>query len=189
VHWQLEAVVEEFRAAQARLHALARTVPDEAWPLRPAPERWSVAECVAHLNLTSAAMVPILRDGLSRARHAGAHAPRRYRRDALGWFLWKTMGPPVRFRMKTTAPFVPSAGDRPGHLVREFERLQADQIACVDEADGLPLQAVTVASPFDARAKYNLFACITILPRHQHRHLWQAEEAWNGVSSQTLHAR
>ncbi len=28
---------------------------------------------------------------------------------------------------------------------------------------------------------YNLFACLTILPRHQHRHLWQAEQAWQAL--------
>jgi len=26
--------------------------------------------------------------------------------------------------------------------------------------------------------RYNLYACFTILPRHQHRHLWQAERVW-----------
>jgi len=28
--------------------------------------------------------------------------------------------------------------------------------------------------------RYNLFACFTILPLHQHRHLWQAERVWAG---------
>jgi hypothetical protein len=28
---------------------------------------------------------------------------------------------------------------------------------------------------------YNLFACLTILPRHQHRHFWQAEQAWQAL--------
>ena len=33
-----------------------------------------------------------------------------------------------------------------------------------------------IISPFDARIRYNAYACLTILPRHQHRHLWQAEQ-------------
>jgi len=37
---------------------------------------------------------------------------------------------------------------------------------------------VRVTSPFNARVRYNLYACFTILPRHQHRHLWQAERVW-----------
>jgi hypothetical protein len=46
------------------------------------------------------------------------------------------------------------------------------------QADGLPLTAVRVTSPFNPRARHNLYACFTILPRHQHRHLWQAERVW-----------
>jgi hypothetical protein len=66
--------------------------------------------------------------------------------------------------VKTAAPFVPHGTDAPGRLIEGFDRLQAEQIACVREADGLPLGRVTITSPFDARIKYNLFSCLTILP-------------------------
>ena len=58
----------------------------------------------------------------------------------------------------------------------EFARWQREQTAVVAEADGLPLGRLWIISPFDARIRYNAFACLTILPRHQHRHLWQAEQ-------------
>jgi hypothetical protein len=35
-----------------------------------------------------------------------------------------------------------------------------------------------VQSPFNEKVKYNLYSCLTILPPHQHRHLWQAEQIW-----------
>lgn len=181
IHPQLQALVDEFEAAHDRLRQLARTVPEVAWTRRPDPARWSVAECVAHLNLTSAAYVSLLRDGLARARQLDGPTPRRYRRDPIGWLLWKGAGPPARVRVRTTAPFVPRGDEAPGTLVDEFGRLQAEQIACVRDANGLPLDRVRITSPFDARLKYNLFACVTILPRHQHRHLWQAERAWEAV--------
>jgi hypothetical protein len=85
--------------------------------------------------------------------------------------------------VKTTAPFVPRGGDAPGTLVEAFDRLQRDQIVCVREADGLPLGRVKITSPFDARIRYNLFACMTILPRHQHRHLWQADQVWRAMQT------
>lgn len=181
MHPQLRAVIDEFERARARLHMLATTVPAGRWAERPHPARWSVSECIAHLNLTSAAYVPLLRDGIARARRAKGSAPRRYRRDLVGWLLWKSTGPPVRFRMTTTAPFVPAGADPPERLIAEADRLQDEQIARVREADGLPIGLVRIASPFDPRLKYNLYACLTILPRHQHRHLWQAEQAWQTV--------
>ena len=187
MHPQLSAIVDEFESARSRLHLLAGAVPDARWAERADPARWSVAECVAHLNLTSRAYVPLLRDAIARARalrDAGRTTPARYRRDPVGWVLWRTAGPVKRVgRVKTTAPFVP-AGELPRDVVlAEFERLQDEQLACVRDADGLPLGDVRVVSPFDARVRYNLYACLTILPRHQHRHLFQAEQVWGAAAT------
>ena len=178
MHPQLQAIIDEFQTAEQRLHQLSRDVPAARWLERANPDRWSVSECVAHLNLTSRAYLPLLHDALTRARALQQPAPARYRRDVGGWMLYKVMAPPVRFRIRTTAAFVPSGADPPDALVDDFVRLQADQIASVHEADGLPLEAVRIPSPFNARVKYNLYTCFSILPRHQHRHLWQAEQVW-----------
>jgi len=178
MHPQLQLVADEFRSAQARLHELVRVIPEEQWSRRAEPARWSVAECVAHLNITSLTYLPLLQHAVSRARMLERRSPSRYRRDPIGWLLWATMGPPVRVRLKTIARFLPSSVAAPELLVQEFDRLQAAQLDCLAQADGLPLSQVRVTSPFNARVRYNLYACFTILPRHQHRHLWQAERVW-----------
>jgi hypothetical protein len=183
LHPQLEAVRAEFVSAQDRLQRLAESVPEVAWNRRPDPARWSIAECVEHLNRTAVAYLPLLRDALERARQLPGPAPKRYRRDPIGWILWRTQGPPVRHRLKTIAAFVPGANQRPTELLAEFERLQDAQILCVGEADGLRLGQVWIRSPFDPRIRYNVYSCLTILPRHQHRHLWQAEQVWARISA------
>jgi hypothetical protein len=135
---------------------------------------------VAHLNLTSATMVPIVRAGIEAARRIGAPAPARYRRDPLGWMLWKGLGQVGRFKTKTIPAWVPSGDRSPDELVAEFERWQSDQVALVRESDGLPIHAIKITSPVDARARYNVFSALSIMARHQHRHLWQAEHAARG---------
>lgn len=172
---QLSALVEEFRGAQDRLRRLRDALPGEDWTRRVDPDRWSVAECVEHLNLTGRAYLPVIRDALEEGGRIGGAAPGRYRRDPVGWLLWKTMGPPVRHRVRTPAAFVPAVAGSVEELVAEFDRLQAEQISLTAAADGLPLGKVRVRSPFEQRVRYNLFSCLSILPRHQHRHLWQAE--------------
>jgi hypothetical protein len=176
VHPQLQAIIDELGTAQARLHTLAAATPATAWSRRSDPARWSIAECVAHLNLTSAAYLPRLREALPRP--AELIATKRYRRDPRGWLLWRMVGPPVRLRLKTSAPFIPQATAAPAELVAEFDQWQAEQIACVRKAEGLPLGRLWITSPFNARVRYNVYAALTILPRHQHRHLWQAEQVW-----------
>lgn len=175
MHPQLNAVVDEFRSAQQRLHRLARRLEPAQWS-RTDPGHWSPGECVEHLNLTSRAFIPLLETALAEARDAGGEAPKRYRRGMMGWFLWKMMPPPVRFRVSTTAAFVPGGDRPPGELLAEFDRLQATLIRLTESADGLPIHRTRVASPFSARTSYNVFAALSILPPHQERHIWQAEQ-------------
>jgi hypothetical protein len=180
LHPQLEIILHEFRTARDRLHRLRETVPAERWPEHPAPNRWSVAACVAHLNLTAEGFRPRVEVALAAAPAAAGPAPKRYRRDPIGWLLWRIMAPPVRFRVPTQPPFMPQSTAPADDLVAAFDRLQDVQESWVRRADGLPLGQLRVASPFDPRGKlnYNLYSCLSILPRHQHRHLWQAERVW-----------
>jgi len=172
---QLDEIVGEFESASERLRQLRRRLAPEAWTRRPVPEKWSPGECVAHLNLTSAAFVPLLLQGLDEARRFGHGSGARYRRDIVGWLIWRAVSAPGRFKANTTSPFVPSGDRSADDLVAEFDRLQAAQIALTREADGLPIDRVTIVSPFNMRIRYNIFSALSILPRHQHRHLWQAE--------------
>ena len=181
MHPQLTTIARELELAGSQLDRLAERVPTDVWAQRPSPQSWSVAECVAHLNLTSRAMVPRLEAGLEEARRLPRPTSARYRRDPLGWILWRMMGPPVRFRIATTTSFVPTGDADPRTLIADFRELQQAQLRCVAAADGLALSSVRVPSPFSDRVQYNLFACLGTLSRHQLRHLWQAERASNAV--------
>jgi hypothetical protein len=177
VNQQLEDIVTEFNLASARMLVLSRKVAPGRWNQRPAPESWSPGECVAHLNLTAIAMMPLIRHGLDEARRSGRTAGDRYRRDLIGWLLWKSISAPGRFKSKTIPAFVPTSDRSPEEAMAEFDRLQAEQIALTRAAAGLPIDRVKMSSPFNAKVRYNIFSALSILPRHQHRHLWQAEQA------------
>jgi hypothetical protein len=178
MHPQLSAIVLEFEKAQDRLYRLITDLPDERWSLRADPNRWSVAECVAHLNLTSRAYLPLIHGALERGRLSGRTSTR-YHRDPVGWLLWRSMGPPVKAKVRTPAPFVPTGDLTREAVIEEFDALQSEQIACTRAAEGLPLGRLRIVSPFNDRLSYNLFSALSILPRHQHRHLWQAEQVWS----------
>lgn len=178
MHPQLQAIVDELAEADRRLLALVATVPSERWPERAVPNHWSVAECVAHLSLTSQAFLPRLRAALEEGRSLGLPAPEAYKHDVVGGFLWRNMGPPVRVKVRAPVGFVPGATAPAGELVAEFQRLQAEAVACLAEADGLPLSRLRVSSAFAERVRYSVYSALCILPRHQHRHLWQAEQVW-----------
>jgi len=179
---QLAAVVESLESAQSKVRSLGDKISAAAWKKHPAPDAWSAADCVEHLNLTSHAYVPLLRDAIARARLIRAPAPRHYRQDLPGRLMGFMMGPMKHIgkfkigRVKTTGPFTPRGGKTREQLLSEFVRLQSDLITLVRSADALPIDRVKIQSPF-GRMKYNAYSALIIVSQHEHRHLQQAEEA------------
>jgi len=176
VHPQLTSVIQELDEARDRLRALAESIDDADWNSRADPDRWSVAECVAHLNLTTEAFLPLIDEALGRAYARGSGLRRRMRRSLIGWMIWRSMGPRARFKSKTPARFVPRGDFARAELVEQFGRLTDELGVRIRTADGYPIDRVRFTSPFDRRVKYDVYSALTILARHQHRHLWQAEQ-------------
>ena len=185
MHQQLQAIVAQLDAARDHLRVVAEKISPGRWVVRADPNRWSVGECVVHLNLTSAAYIPLIRAALDHPSTGPSHG-RAYRRDFIGLMLGYAVGPMPRFlrrrmKFKTPSGFVP-AGDAPKDVaIAEFDRLQETLKALTRESDGRAIDKVLIASPFDKRASYSVYSALTIIPRHQERHLIQAEEVWAGV--------
>jgi len=176
---QLDRVTVELAEARRRAHAMTAPLTDEQWRTCPARNEWSVAECLIHLNLTSRAFLPRIREAIHRGRELGLGSTGRYRRDLVGWFVYWITEPSLRFRInvrtKTTAPFVPAGVEPRDRVLAAFDTLQEQLVACVSEADGLDLGRLRIVSPFDSRLKYNLYSCLTIIAAHQRQHLAQVE--------------
>jgi hypothetical protein len=119
------------------LRAITDKVSDKDWSKRPGLNRWSAADCVEHLNLTTRAYLPFLRDATARAREVGGALQKHYRRDPLGWFISMMIGPLHhlgRFqvgRVKTRPPFVPRGGQSRSQRLSDFVRLQSDLVTLV----------------------------------------------------------
>ena len=179
----LASIRKELDATTARLHTLVDTMDDAAWRKRPGNEAWSVAECIEHLNLTSRAYVPLLRAAIQDGRTRGlTDSTGRNRLDVVGWMFVKLLEPPVkRMRVQTTPPFVPPSVDQRTNVVAEYDELQRKLIAFLSEADGLALSKIKVASPFNAKFRYNMYSAYRMIASHQRRHLWQAEHAHEAI--------
>jgi len=172
---QLKHLQIDLERASKRVHALTAEVPEEQWDLRPGPDRWSVAECIEHLIITSTESLPPIRKALTGMEGQRSVTSRRYRRDFLGWLIWKSQAETTAMRSRTAAGFVPTGGVRRQEATKLWDGLQRELLELVGLADGLPLGSTKIPSAFNGRVKYNLFSALSILAVHQHRHLGQAE--------------
>lgn len=180
---QLSQIVNGFETARMRLHRIAAKTPIEKFSTRNSDNSWSVAECVAHLNLTSRAYVALLNDAFAKSPKLSM-APTHYKHDTIGWLIGKLVGPRPRIgsfklgKMPTAPTFMPTGDEPREKLLTDFESLQDEQVALAKGAEGRALERIQIVSPFNAHMKYNAYSCLVLLPRHQHRHLEQAESVW-----------
>jgi hypothetical protein len=169
-------LIRELDTASARAAEIAAGAADEAFHARPPSGGWSAAECIAHLTLTTAGMLPRIDTALAGGR-AGVGDQQRYRRGIVGGLLAKTMEPPVRMRARTLPAFVPESAAHKDAVFAEFQASQRELASRIEGASGLNLDELRIVSPFNARVKYNVYAAFCILTAHERRHLWQAERA------------
>lgn len=180
---QLDELAQYCAEVARRFSALDARVSDAQWNQRPAPDEWSVAECIAHLNLSSAAMLPRMRAAYDEAKRRPPIGDRAYKGTLFGRILARVVGPVplvlgVRLgRAKTGRPFVPGSELPRAQVVAEFRRWLAEELAVVWSVEGLPVDQVSLESPFVAGARYDGYSSLWILVRHEMRHLVQAERA------------
>mgnify|MGYP001195916890 CR=1 FL=1 len=183
---KLASVRDELQEASARFHRLVDTLDETTWGRSPVPGKWSIARCVEHLNMTSAAYLPIFRAAFKEARVAGMIAKNpNYELDFWGWLLFKSIEPPIRFKMKTPDPFVPPTIEPKVKVVAEFDSLQREIAGVLEENGDLDFAKVKIVSPFNAKVKYSAYAAYRIIPAHQRRHLLQAEHVFTALATQT----
>ena len=174
----IDGVEQELKEATARAQHLVDTTEPRLFTVRPHPSKWSAAECLAHLSLSSESFLPLVRAALAGA---GERGTTRASMDWMGAILRWFLEPPVRKRVTTAAPFVPRAVRAKAEAMAEFASFQRQLLELLDSARGLDLRKVKIVSPFDKRVRFNLYSAFRIIAAHQRRHLWQAEQAVNDL--------
>jgi len=165
--------------ARTRLDALVDGRTPEALNRKPAPDAWSAAECVVHLNKIAKGYLPELEAAVAKGAPRG-EGPFRY-----GWVARKfvaMMRPGTRPMPTATAMKPPAAEDRQSDIDvdRAMQRFHADVdrfVALIEQADGLDLAKIKVRSPFLTLLKLPIGAAFEALGLHAVRHVAQAERA------------
>ena len=168
----LDEVEKELNEATRRAWMLVQSTDGRLFTVRPTPLSWSAAECLAHLSISTEMFLPVLRDAIDRA----PKKPRKARMDLLGRVLAWFLEPPIRKRVRTSAPFVPKSTRAKADAFGEFASLQEKLMELLRAAREADL-SFKIVSPFDKRVRYNLFSAFRIVAAHERRHLWQAEHA------------
>jgi hypothetical protein len=174
---QLEQIRQELKESSDHARKLVAGMSDEQLLRRPAPERWSVAECLAHLTKSAELNLPRVDAALAEASQRKLRGDGPFHLDFVGGLLKWSLEPPYRMKVKTTAPFQPESLEPAAQVLPRFLASQTEILARVDRAQGLALDQVKITSAFNSKVRYNAFAAFHIMLAHVRRHLWQAEQS------------
>lgn len=182
LHPELERHRTAFRDIQERANALTSDLSDEQALWRPEPGRWSIAECIDHLNQVDGRVVKSIERGIEKAREERLLAPPNFtgefKHGWLGNAFIRHTEPPVKFRFKAPKPYKPQTDPEtpPQEIFQRFEEIQGWLIEQVEEARGLDLARVKMTSPITKLVKFSLGQWFGFIAVHDRRHLWQAEQ-------------
>ena len=166
----------------ARLEVQRREARDLIDPLdpqqfnwRPGPDRWSVGQCLDHLNQTNGKLLPVLQQAgaAGRDRNQMASGPLRYGPVAR-WFR-DSMKPEFTKPLRSPRIYRPAASQLDmAQVADEFDRSLGALARIIGQADGLDLAAIRAASPVSRFLRIPLGIWFESVVVHDDRHLQQA---------------
>lgn len=120
---QLEKCEREFRIAVEEVRKILLGSSAEELLRKPSPGKWSALECVVHLNIVNAAMLPGIRQAVESAS-AVSNGKRAYRLDLQGWLFAWTFEPRPFIKLKTSPAAQPVDCGSAQETLLLFERTQ-----------------------------------------------------------------
>lgn len=177
----LQSMLEQIAAIKAEGQGVAAGLSDAQLNWRTGKDRWSIAECLQHLNVGVTKTLPAFDTAIAagRAQQKFASGPFRY-----GWFsrmVVASMEPPPKWRMKSPRLIRVSTGGtyRGADVLPQFVAVRDQLAERVRRADGLDLAHVKTISPVNRLLRLPLGAYFNFILAHDRRHLWQARNVRN----------
>jgi DinB family protein len=172
---ELRDVCEQFDNIQEDVSELCTSLNDAQFNWRPRPDRWSISECLSHLNVVDALDVPLIEDAIERGRAAGLTGTGPFRYGFLSRRFVRMSEAPGKIKMKAPKVYRPASGEPKEKVVAEFLSIHQRLLALVAKSNGLDLARIKVPSPF-RWVKFSLGQRFALLAAHDRRHLRQAWE-------------
>ncbi|MEP6990512.1 MAG: DinB family protein [bacterium] len=173
MHPRLIELLEYLDTTRASMLGVASRVPVERWRVRPAPDRWSVAEICWHLQRVETGVARLVRKRAEQAR-ADGHPAERPDSPLLG--TRDRRGVTDRSQRYEAPAHVTPPTDIPS--AEEAQRLLQESRevlrAAIAEADGLALGSLV--HPHPAVGPIDLYEWILFVGLHEKRHESQIAE-------------
>jgi len=181
MNYETGSMLRQIDESRQRAHELVSGLTAEQIARRPDPGKWSIAECLAHLNITAATVQKIMQRGIEQAKQQKRFGEGPFSIGPKGRLLVWIAEPPPKFRIrapKNVRP--PAASDDPLQVLPAFIKAQDEWERLMREQQGLDLERIKVGQ---GAFRMRLAAVLPWMMAHQRRHLLQAENVKRQIFS------
>jgi hypothetical protein len=170
----LETIVAQAEKNSEAARELGRGLSDVQLNWKPAPERWSIAQCLDHLAVTSNQFDSYFNEALARGRRKWpVKSPPAYRPSWVGGWLIKQVEPVTGRNLPAPKVFRPSSSEIHG-AVESFLNQQSRFLDFVRKTAGIDYNKTRIRSPVTPLLRYSLADAFVVTVVHGQRHLGQA---------------
>ena len=167
---------QQFEQISADADALVTPLDEAQFVWKPAPNLWSIAECLEHMNATARSYLPAIDEGIADAIRHGAYAEGPFHYTLIGRLFSRLMEPPARLRLRASDDKQPGPQRPKRETLAGFRAYQVQYIDRLRQANGIDLSRSCVRSPLASWIRIPLGSAFATMAAHERRHLWQARK-------------
>ena len=179
--FDVQSVSRDIADSRRRGQALMDVISAEQLMYRPDPGKWSIAECLVHLNITAETVQKFMARGIEQGKQEKKFGEGPFSIGPKGRLMVWIAEPPPKFRIRAPKNVRPPAamGD-PSQILPVFMKAQDEWERLMREQEGLNLAKIKVGQGV---FKIRLAAVLPWMMAHQRRHLLQAENVKRQIFS------
>ncbi|MGH9372407.1 MAG: DinB family protein [Vicinamibacterales bacterium] len=173
----IQQVLDHIDEADRVAEALGARLSDRQFHWQPDGGRsWSIAQCLEHLAAINTLYGRGIRGAVDRARQRGwarngPLAPGPFGR----WFI-QSQEPPVKRRLRAPGTVRPGSDLTRDEILRRNHEAHAQLRQIARDAATIDANRATCPNPFLKLLRVKVATGLRLLPAHDRRHLWQAEQ-------------
>jgi hypothetical protein len=183
---QLKEFRHQIGKIQQQADDLTRGLTEAQFNWHPAPDQWSIEECLAHLTIVGQWEVRAIEQAIDEGRARGLTGSGPFRYGPIErWIVDASRpGPDGRPSRRFPSPrrFVPAHGQPLTAVVPTFQHLQRQLGIQIDRAEGLDLARVKVKTPISRFLNMSLGMMFAQIVAHEQRHMAQARRVRDKIS-------
>ena len=141
-------------------------------------DSWSIAECISHLVNSNGLYIEKFRTVVNSSSSTKEN-DFSYSQSFSGKFITRGVDPSNLRKTKTFRPFFPDSSNIDKNILEKYFETSKELISLVEKMKHLDLRKIKLSSPANFFIRMNLGDPLIFIPKHDARHLNQAERVKN----------